>query len=303
MSGVLASCGVQYVPRRPFLICVDSDGCVFDTMGIKQRECFCPWMIQAFGLQPVALAARQCKEFADLFSPTRGANRHVTLTRILAELLPSHPEVRTRGFRVPRYPAYFSWVSDPSSDLSDSGLKRAILDAATAKDGDEFRTVLAWSERVNWAISEIVKGIPPFPGAQEALAVLADRADLVVVSATPKAALEREWQEHGIADLARLICGQEMGTKAAQIERIKATYACSHILVVGDALGDLRAAQMNGVLFYPIVPGDEEASWRRLSCEALGRFFDGTYSGQYEDGLLSRLKRALPEVPPWEVEQ
>ncbi|MEA1870969.1 MAG: HAD family hydrolase, partial [Candidatus Bipolaricaulota bacterium] len=50
-------------PKKDFLVCIDSDGCAFDTMGIKQRECFCPWMIAYFGLQPVAQAARECKEF------------------------------------------------------------------------------------------------------------------------------------------------------------------------------------------------------------------------------------------------
>ena len=102
-------------PSKEHLICIDSDGCAFDTMGIKQRECFCPWMIAAFGLQPVAEAARACKEFADLYSKTRGANRHVMIQRILSELLPRHPQTVAQGFAVPKYPAYFDWVEDPES--------------------------------------------------------------------------------------------------------------------------------------------------------------------------------------------
>jgi phosphoglycolate phosphatase-like HAD superfamily hydrolase len=42
------------MPTKQFLVAIDSDGCVFDAMGIKQRECFCPMMIAYFGLQPVA---------------------------------------------------------------------------------------------------------------------------------------------------------------------------------------------------------------------------------------------------------
>ena len=80
-------------PTKGYLVAIDSDGCVFDAMGIKQRECFCPMMIAYFGLQPVAVAARECKEFADLFSQTRGANRHKTVVRILTELLLTHPIV------------------------------------------------------------------------------------------------------------------------------------------------------------------------------------------------------------------
>ncbi|MHC4061426.1 MAG: HAD family hydrolase, partial [Planctomycetota bacterium] len=56
----------EFKPAKEFFVGIDSDGCAFDSMGIKQRECFCPWMIAYFGLQPVALAARECKEFADL---------------------------------------------------------------------------------------------------------------------------------------------------------------------------------------------------------------------------------------------
>ena len=55
----------DFKPEKKFFVGIDSDGCAFDTMGIKQRECFCPWMIAYFGLQAVAQAARECKEFAD----------------------------------------------------------------------------------------------------------------------------------------------------------------------------------------------------------------------------------------------
>ena len=52
----------DFKPKHKFFIGIDSDGCAFDSMGIKQQECFCPWMIGYFGLQPVAEAARQCRD-------------------------------------------------------------------------------------------------------------------------------------------------------------------------------------------------------------------------------------------------
>jgi phosphoglycolate phosphatase-like HAD superfamily hydrolase len=291
----------RFRPAHTHLVCIDSDGCTFDTMGIKQRECFCPWMIAHFGLQPVAEAARACKVFADLFSKTRGANRHVTIKRILTELLPSHPQVRARGFAVPRYPHYLSWVDDPGSLLSNDGLKRAIADAQDPEAKREFEAVLVWSERVNWVIGEIVKGIPPFHGVREALERLSGTADVIVVSATPLEALRREWAEHGIDRYAALICGQEMGTKAQQIAAVRGGYAADRILMIGDAPGDRRAATSNGVAFYPIVPGEEEDAWRRFVDEAIDEFLAGTYRGEYEEALLERFDRALPEHPPWEV--
>ena len=101
---------MEMKPEKEFLVAIDSDGCVFDAMGIKQRECFCPWMIGYFNLQPVAQAARECKDFADLFSKTRGANRHKTTKRIISELLPGHPMVKAKSFEVPQCPHYFKWV-------------------------------------------------------------------------------------------------------------------------------------------------------------------------------------------------
>jgi phosphoglycolate phosphatase-like HAD superfamily hydrolase len=288
-------------PTKDYLVCIDSDGCVFDTMGIKQRECFTPWMIAYFGLQPVAQAARECKEFADLFSKTRGANRHITIKRILTELLPNHPLVKRRGFVVPQFPHYFAWVGDPNSVLSNDGLRRAIENASSEEARRELEHVLAWSERVNWAIKEIVKGIPPFPGVREALEVIGERADIVIVSQTPIEALEREWQEHGIYEYPALICGQEMGTKSQHIATTSRHYPKDHVLMVGDAPGDLKAAKDNGVLFYPVIPGEEEESWERFNEEALARFFSGTYAGDYERGLIAQFEAALPERPPWEM--
>ena len=92
----------EFKVTKEFFVGIDSDGCVFDTMGIKQRECFCPWTVACYGLQPVAEAARECRVFADLFSKTRGNNRYKTLKRILFELLPNHPHVKQRGFKVPQ---------------------------------------------------------------------------------------------------------------------------------------------------------------------------------------------------------
>ena len=291
----------EFEPSQDYLVCIDSDGCAFDTMGIKQRECFCPWMIGYFGLQPVAQAARECKEFADLYSKTRGANRHVTIKRILTELLPSHPQTKAFGFNVPQYPHYFAWVDDKESLLSNDGLKQAIAAADDPQAKEELAHVLEWAERVNWAVKEIVKGIPPFPFVRESLERLSGRADIVVVSATPLEALEREWAEHKISPYTGLICGQEMGTKKEQIAAVSPHYKEGHVLMIGDAPGDMRAAKANDALFYPIIPGDEIASWKLFYEEVIERFTAGTYAGEYEEMLIERFDKALPERPEWEV--
>jgi len=291
----------EFKPKKKFFVGIDSDGCAFDTMGIKQRECFCPWLIGYFGLQPVAQAVRECKEFADLFSKTRGANRHKTTKRIIAELLPNHPMTKARGFEVPQYPYYFSWVDDPNSLLSNDGLKQAIENATDPEAKHELELALAWSERVNWSIAEIVKAMPPFPYVRESLEKIQPLADAIVVSATPNEALRREWEEHNIAKYVEVIAGQEMGKKAQHLEyAAKGKYEKDHILMIGDAPGDMRAAMANNALFYPINPGNESESWKRFHDEAFDKFINGRYAGEYEQKLIAEFDAYLPEKPPWE---
>ena len=291
----------EFKPKHDFFVGIDSDGCAFDTMGIKQRECFCPWMIGYFGLQPVAQAARECKDFADLFSKTRGANRHKTLKRIIAELLPGHPMTKARGFEVPQYRHYFAWVDDPKSLLSDEGLKQAIAKATDPQAKREFELVLTWSKKVNESIREIVKDMPPFPYVRESLQKIQPLADVIVVSATPYEALAREWAEHDIAQYASIIAGQEMGTKAEHLKyAAKDKYKKDHVLMIGDAPGDLKAARANDALFFPVNPGSEVESWKRFYDEAFDRFIKGQYAGPYEKKLIEEFEACLPETPPWQ---
>jgi len=285
-------------PTKDYLVAIDSDGCVFDAMGIKQRECFCPMMIAYFGLQPVAVAARECKEFADLFSQTRGANRHKTVVRILTELLPMHPMVTERGFKVPAFSHYVEWVNNPDSLLSNAGLEQAIASASGAAK-EEFERVLRWSLRVNEMVTEIVKNIHPFPYVRESLEKIVGQADIIVCSSTPAEALQREWGEHDVAKYTKVIAGQEMGKKAEHLAVMCEKYDEDKILMMGDALGDQDAAEKNDSLFYAINPEAEGASWKRFHDEGFDKFTAGQYAGEYETMVKAEFAGYLPETPPW----
>ncbi len=290
----------DFKPGHEFLVAIDSDGCVFDNMGIKQRECFCPMMIGYFGLQPVAAAARECKEFTDLYSTTRGINRHKSIARILRDLLPIHPEVRKLGFDVPQYSHYFDWVDDPKSLLSNEGLDQAIDRVSSYEAKRQLQRALTWSRRLDEMVTEVVRDIPPISGVHESLARVKQQADIMVCSSTPHEAIVREWSEHGLDRYVRVIAGQEMGKKH---EHLQATstgkYAPGHVLMIGDAPGDRDAADQAGVLFYPINPGDEVASWQRFQDEAFDRFMNQTYAGDYQRERIAEFEHRLPEQPPW----
>ena len=161
---------------------------------------------------------------------------------------------------------------------------------------------LKWSEAVNATVADMVKGVPPFPFVRESLEVLSHAADIVVVSATPGEALQREWEENDIASFAAIIAGQEMGTKKEHLQLISGgRYQKNHVLMVGDAPGDLKAARANGALFYPINPGHEEESWERFFREGCKKFLSGKYAGDYEGRLIEEFEILLPEIPPWKI--
>ena len=82
----------------------------------------------------------------------------------------------------------------------------------------------------------------------------------------PYEALDREWKENDIDKYVDIIAGQEMGTKAQHLEyATKGKYEKDHVLMIGDAPGDMKAAKANNALFFPINPGSEDLSWKRLS--------------------------------------
>jgi phosphoglycolate phosphatase-like HAD superfamily hydrolase len=256
-------------------------------------------MIECFGLEPVAQAARECMEFSGLFSKTRGANRHKTLKRILSDLLPGHPMVKSRGFAVPQLPHYFAWVDDPNSVLSGDGLRKAIA-GTKGPAKKELELALAWHEKVSRTVAQVVRDVPPFPFVRECLQRMQKKADVIVVSTSPCEALMREWSAQDLVKCVDVIAGQEMGAKARSLEAAaKGRYNENHVLMIGDAPGDLKAARANNALFYPIDPGEEEASWKRLHDEAMDKFFDGTYAGRYESELVEEFDSRLPERPSW----
>src|SRR6516162_9301925 len=266
----------RFGKKRDFLIGIDSDGCAFDTMEIKHKECFIPNFIRFMGLQPVSKYAREACEFVNLYSKWRGANRFPAYLTAL-DLLRDRPEVRARSAPVPELKPLRDWVR------RETKLGNPTLRAEVEKSHDPcLEQVLAWSLAVNQAIDEMVHGIPPFPFVRQSLEKLTGVADMIVCSATPQKALEKEWAEHNIHGHVAVICGQEVGSKQEILQRAATHgYARNKILMIGDAPGDLKAARGAGALFYPINPGHEEASWQRFYQEACDRFLKGTYAGSY----------------------
>jgi len=280
--------------KSDFFVGIDSDGCAFDSMEIKHKECFIPNIVNYWDMQAISRFAREAAEFVNLYSEWRGINRFPALLMVF-DLCAERPECVERGYTAPPVDSLRKWVKEETR-LGNPALEAK---AAATRDGVLART-LEWSKAVNETIERIVRNVPPFPHVRPGLRRLQEVADVVVVSATPGEALEREWREHDIARYARMICGQEMGSKKEHLQYgAGGKYDAEKVLMIGDAPGDLKAAKANGILFYPVNPGREEASWQRFHDEALDAFLDGRYAGGYEKKLIEEFMTYLPSTPPW----
>ena len=281
-------------PEHDYLIGIDSDGCVFDSMEIKHKECFCPAFIKHFDLQSVSKYARDAWEFVNLYSQSRGCNRFIAVTRALS-LLEERIEVKARGAVIPELQGLRNWIGREQK-LGNPALEAELERAAD----DDLRRAYAWSLEVNERITDMVKNVPPFPQFEEALERMRSQADVIVVSQTPQEALDREWAEHGISGYVRFIAGQELGTKTEHLSMAtRGAYAPNSILMIGDGPGDLKAARGNDALFFPVNPGYEEASWEQFVDVAIDRFFGGSYAGEYEKRLIGQFESYLPKQPAW----
>ena len=285
----------DFKPKKEFFVGIDSDGCVFDAMEIKHKECFIPNTVNVWGLQSVSRFTREVHEFVNLYSKWRGLNRWRNIIRTM-DFLRDHPEVKRRGVSVPQLDGIRGFVAS-GSKLSDAGL------FAYMKDHHEpdLQLGVQWSSDINASIERIVHGLMPFAPVKPSFLALAQEADLACVSATRNNDLAREWTYAGILDDVDLLCGQEVGSKEEILHlTAEGKYPQNHMLMMGDAPGDLAAARSVGALFFPINPGYEADSWDRFYSEGYKKFLEGTYAGEYEAKLIREFESLLPEVPPWQ---
>lgn len=287
---------LDFEPKKDFFVGIDSDGCAMDAMDIKHQECFVPSYIKYWNLQSISTLVRETALFVNLHSTTRGQNRWVALDRLF-DLLRQRPEVVERGAKIPEGTEIKKFLNS-GFPRSDAGI------AAFAKENpsEEIEQAIEWGNGVNKLIAWMVHGCAPFPGVREAFEAMQEDVDCMTVSATPMEALEREWHEHDLAKYMEDIAGQEMGSKAQHVHyAAKGKYPDDHIMLIGDAPGDRDSAFSEGVLYYPIMPGAEAESWKRFREEALPKFLDGTYKGEYQDSLVAEFEALLPENPPWKT--
>lgn len=79
----MANALTDFIRKRDFLVCMDSDGCVMDTVRIKHCSVFCPELIRVFGLEAHTDFITTAWEEINLNSITRGISRFESAVLIL----------------------------------------------------------------------------------------------------------------------------------------------------------------------------------------------------------------------------
>ena len=143
-------------PSKEFFVGIDSDGCIFDSMEIKHKECFTPMFIKHWNLQAVSKYAREVWEFVNLYSKSRGCNRFPALISAI-QFLGERLETQARNVSMPDLSALEDWIA------RESKLGNATLDAEVADGNTGLAPIKTWSDAVNASIKDIVHGVPPFP--------------------------------------------------------------------------------------------------------------------------------------------
>lgn len=274
----------HFEKQKDFLVCVDSDGCAMDTMDVKHERFFGPLSAEVFCIKDEKTYLEDWNRI-NLFSSTRGINRFKALKMALQN-------AKERGEDVGDITALTQWTETATS-LSNAALE-ALLQQSPSED---LEKTYEWSKKVNQGIeTELAGEDRPFPGVKESLEQISERTDLAIVSSANSEAINSEWNRHGLMPAVDITYGQEKGSKAEAIaDLIAKGYQKDQILMVGDAPGDEEAAKANDVLYYPILFGKEEESWVRLRREALQKFLDKEYAGEYQESLLKEFHALLSQ--------
>lgn len=269
---------------KPFLVCIDNDGCAMDTMESKHRKSFGPMAVATWDeLKPIEKEFLEVWNKLNLYASTRGINR-------FKGIIEAFKEMERRGYQVPACDALSQWAEE-TGELS----ARSLEEAHKLSPHSQYEKALEWSRKVNGSIAANADEDKPFAYVLESLKSLSGNADIAIVSSANSEAIIHEWTKHGLSEYVDVLCGQESGTKAECIRKLKEGrgYARHEVLMIGDALGDLEAAEENDALFYPIIPQKEDASWERFFREGQQKFLGGSYAGAFADGLLAAFKQAL----------
>ena len=273
---------ITFNKEHPYLLCMDSDGTVMDTMTIKHERCFGPCYLEVFNITKGKEDI--LREWLDdnLYRKTRGINRFQGLDRIIEYS-------KKYGYSFLGYEEFHNWVIT-TKEFSVPSLTEY---RKTAKELTTIDLALLWSKRVNEEINKLPES-QAFKFVIESIKKASKHCDLVGVSSANLQAVEAEWINMGVMPYVKFLACQDKGNKSLIIKQsLENGYEKSKTIMLGDAPGDYKAAVDNDVYFYPIIPQHENESWERFYNEVIDIIVEGKFDDKYQKQLLDEYWKAL----------
>lgn len=214
----------------------------------------------------------------NLYTQMRGANRFEALVNMLVHI--HYPAEKMSHLK--------HWVEN-AEQLSMTSLREEMGRVGSQTD---LQAALDWSQACNDGIHTYEsEDYAAFSGVHEALAEIAEHGPIYVVSTANKPNISREWRENQIDEFVTEYRCQEAGPKRVTLAHfVEEGYGKENIIMIGDSPGDLKAAEQNGVHFYPILVGQETQSWQTFTADVLPAFMRGemnqdTYTQLFKNHL------------------
>lgn len=272
----------NYTKKKKYVICIDSDGCVMDTMEVKHMRCLAPCLVHIWELEKYRDDMLHLWRDTCLLSEHRGANRFKGLAIVLQNIHENYQ-------RIEGLEEYIAWVEE-ATELSTETLELAFQESGNVC----MKKALEWSKLVNQSMSMVADYKKmPFEGVKEALLAVYKDVDVVIVSAAIREEVEQEWKNAEMDQYTDFLMTQETGIKSECLKGLlEKGYAPNHILMVGDAPVDLLAANEAGVLFFPVLATHEMESWK-IFPDIVKRFLDEEYEGEFEDEIICTFYKNL----------
>lgn len=274
---------MEFTKTKDFLLCIDSDGTVMDTMTVKHVNCFGPMFIKAMNINEHIDEILEHWNNTNLYTITRGINRFQGFYEVCV-FIEKEYDYHFDGLK-----EFENWVT-MTKEFSVNSIQEYMK---TCSDNALFEKSLVWSKMVNDAI----KNLPPssmFDKVDKILETASISCDLVGVSSANKEAVFEEWNRLDLMKYFRFVGCQDVGNKAAIIKKsVEIGYSKKNVVMLGDAEGDLKAALANNVWFFPIIPRREKESWLKFEKEGLPILLTGNFNQDYQDKLIKEFHDSL----------
>lgn len=259
------------------IIFIDSDGTVMDSMTLKHNLCFGPALIETYNLDLYKEDILNKWNEINLYSLTRGINRFDGHYMILKYIDAKYQKISfLNQFKI--------WL-DTTKAKANSNLNSYI-----EQGHKELKPILAWSNLTNEKIVLHQEEVKPFANVYNVIKELAKTFRIVIISSANNKAVMHEWEKFKLLPLVDEVCTQEMGSKSECITKILEQLKPKDAIMLGDAIGDLEAAQINKISFYPIMPLHENESWQDFLKIYSKDFYNSIYKNKENDIIANFYK-------------